>query len=695
MKDYQSQYIRNIALVGHGGEGKTTLAEALLWTTGAIDRMGRVEDGNTVSDYDAEEIKRQFSISTSVAPVEWKDHKINFIDIPGYFDFIGEMMGPLRIVDAALVVIDAVTGLSVGAEKAMAYTSKHSIPRAIFVNGMDRENANFDKVIEQLQEKYQTAVCPVMLPIYEKGKFIGYSSLVTGKSYRYLDKFSKEVETSAEMQDKIENIWEQVTEAAASADDELMEKYFETGELTDDEKLLGLRKGIAAASITPVFCGAALPALGIDNLLNFIVSLMPAPTEKAFNKRGTNPKTNEPADRPCDINAPFSAQVFKTLADPFVGKISLIKVVSGALTPNTQFVNANNEKVGKAGSVSIMCGKKLTPTFKLIAGDIGVLTKLNDTKTGDTLCDPVNMIVYPWVTYPTPCYSMAVTAKKKGEEDKIMQGLLRLAEEDPSFIIEKPADTSETILSGQGEMQLDVTVKKLASKFGVECVLVDPKIPYRETIRKSIDAEGRHKKQTGGHGQFGHCKVLFEPIYEEGVDFEFVDAVVGGVVPRAFIPAVEKGLRENIVKGVLAGYPMVKIRATLHDGSYHPVDSSEMAFKTAARLALKKCVDADPVLLEPIYSLTVVVPDEYMGDIIGDMNRRRGRILGMNPAEEGEGQEVVVEVPLSEIFKYATDLRAMTQGRGAFTKEFVRYEEVPAHVAQKIIAAADLQDDDE
>ncbi len=693
MKDYQTQNIRNIAIVGHGGEGKTTLTEALLWTTGAIDRMGRVEDGNTVSDYDTEEIRRQFSISTSVAPVEWKDKKINFIDIPGYFDFIGEMMGPLRIVDAALIVVGAVNGLNVGAEKAMAYTSKHSIPRAIFINSMDRENADYDKVIQQLGEKYQTAICPVMLPIYEDDTFIGFSSLVTGKSYRYLDKFSKEVETTPEMRERIEAVWEQVTEAAASADDELMEKYFETGELTDEEKFRGLRKGIAAATITPVFCGAALPALGIDNLLNFIVTLMPSPDEKAFPKRGTNPKTIEPAERVCSVDEPFSAQVFKTLADPFVGKISLIKVISGVLTPNTQFSNANREKLAKAGSVSIMCGKKLTPTFKLIAGDIGVLTKLVDTKTGDTLCDPVHPIVFPWVTYPEPCYSMAIQAKKKGEEDKIMQGLQRLAEEDPSFRIEKPVETSETILSGQGEMQLDVTVKKLASKFGVESVLVDPKIPYRETIRKSIDAEGRHKKQTGGHGQFGHCKILFEPIYDSDTDFEFVDNVVGGVVPRAFIPAVEKGLRENIVKGVIAGYPLVHIRATLHDGSYHPVDSSEMAFKTAARLALKKCVDADPVLLEPIYSLDITVPDEYMGDIIGDMNRRRGRILGMNPVEDG--QEVVVEVPLSEIFKYATDLRAMTQGRGSFKKTFVRYEEVPANVAQKIIAAANLPDDDE
>ena len=395
MKDYQTQNIRNIAIVGHGGEGKTTLTEALLWTTGAIDRMGRVEDGNTVSDYDTEEIRRQFSISTSVAPVEWKDKKINFIDIPGYFDFIGEMMGPLRIVDAALIVVGAVNGLNVGAEKAMAYTSKHSIPRAIFINSMDRENADYDKVIQQLGEKYQTAICPVMLPIYENDTFIGFSSLVTGKSYRYLDKFSKEVETTPEMRERIEAVWEQVTEAAASADDELMEKYFETGELTDEEKFRGLRKGIAAATITPVFCGAALPALGIDNLLNFIVTLMPSPDEKAFPKRGTNPKTNEPAERVCSVDEPFSAQVFKTLADPFVGKISLIKVISGVLTPNTQFSNANREKLAKAGSVSIMCGKKLTPTFKLIAGDIGVLTKLVDTKTGDTLCDPVQSHRFP------------------------------------------------------------------------------------------------------------------------------------------------------------------------------------------------------------------------------------------------------------------------------------------------------------
>ncbi len=693
MNEYQSANIRNIAVVGHGSEGKTTLVEAMLYATGAIDRMGRVEDGNTVTDYDPEEIRRQFSISTAVAPVEYKNHKINFIDIPGYFDFIGEMFGPMRVADAALIVVNAITGISVGCEKAMSYTTKHAIPRAIFVNAMDREHADFDKVVSALQDKYGSEICPVMLPIFKGDKFVGFTNMLTGKSYEFNGKVSKEVPTSAEQQGKIDDMMEALIESAASTDEELMEKYFEEGELSPEEIIKGLKAGIAQAAVTPVFLGAALPCQGMDNLLEQIITLMPSPAEKVKPHHGTNPKTDKDEERACDVNAPFAAQVFKTLADPFVGKISIVKIISGVLTPNTQFININKDKAGKAGSVGIMLGKKITPAAKLNAGDIGVLTKLNDTKTGDTLCDPAAPIIFPFVTYPEPCYAMAIQAKKKGEEDKIMQGLLRLSEEDPSFRIEKPAETAETILNGQGEMQLDVAVKKLASKFGVECLLVDPKIPYRETIRKSIDAVGRHKKQTGGHGQFGHCVVLFEPIKDSETDFEFVDAVVGGVVPRSFIPAVEKGLRENIIKGVLAGYPMVHIRATLHDGSYHPVDSSEMAFKTAARLALKQCKNADPVLLEPIYTLTIKVPDEYMGDIIGDMNRRRGRILGMNPSEEG--QEVAVEVPLSETFKYATDLRAMTQGRGAFTKEFTRYEEVPSVVAAKIIAAATLDEDED
>ena len=695
MKDYQAKYLRNIALVGHGGEGKTTLTEAFLFASGTIDRMGKVEDGSATTDYDPEEVKRSISISTAVAPLEWKNHKITLIDIPGYFDFIGEMGGALSAADAALVLVGAVSGVAVGTEKAMAVTGAKHIPRAVVVNSMDRENANFDKVYGELKETFPgVSFAPLMLPIMDKGAFVGYTITTTGKSYQFAGKKGevKEIETSQAMKDRIEELMESLVEAAAGADDELMEKFFEEGTLSEEDMLKGLSKGIADGDVTPVFCCAAVPCLGVSKILDYIVDVFPSPEAKGVTV-GKNPKDGSEISRPVDASAPFSAQVFKTLADPFVGKISLLKVYSGTLTSDTTFVNANNDKTAKAGSVSVMRGKKLIAVDKLIAGDIGVLTKLQFTATGDTLCAASDPIVYPFPEFPQPCISMAVYAKNKGDEDKIFSSLARLTEEDPSFTIEKDPVTTETIISGQGEMHLDVLVNKMASKFGVGCTLQDPKIPYRETIKKSIKAEGRHKKQTGGHGQFGHCWIEFEPILDGSAEFEFVDKVVGGVVPRNFIPSVEKGLRENLPKGVIAGYPLVNIRATLYDGSYHPVDSSEMAFKTAARLALKKCVDASPCLLEPVYKLEVTVPDEYMGDVIGDMNRRRGRIMGMDQVEGG--QKVTAEVPLSEVFKYATDLRAMTQARGSFVKEFARYEEVPAQVAAKIIANAKLDDDEE
>ena len=522
MKEYQAASIRNIALFGHGSEGKTTLAEAMLFTAGAIDRMGRVENGSAVMDYDPEEVKRTISISTAMAPAEWKNNKINIIDLPGFFDFIGESYGAIRVIDAAVILVGAVGGLTVGAEKAFALTKKNNVPKIVAINSMDRENANFDKALEELTEKYGSAIAPVAIPIMEGGAFKGYASVLTGKSFQFDGKGVKEIDTPADVQSRLDSLRETVTEAAAGSDEELMEKYFEEGELSPEEISKGLHEGILDGSVVPVVPVAAAPNLGVANLMDVIIDLVPSPDKHAAVK-GINPKTNEEEERSCEEGQPFSAQVFKTLADPFVGKLSLIRVFSGKLTSDMTLYNPNAEKSEKAGNISTMLGKKLVGLDALHAGDIGALAKLQYTNTGDTLCEESKPIRYPDIVFPEPCISMAVSAKKQGEEDKLVSGLHRLEEEDPSFKVSRPADTAETIISGQGESHIDVIAKKLASKFGVECVLEDPKIPYRETIRKSIDAEGRHKKQTGGHGQFGHCWILFEPITDSDEDFEFVD----------------------------------------------------------------------------------------------------------------------------------------------------------------------------
>jgi len=692
MKDYRAENIRNIAVIGHGSEGKTTLLEAMLFATGAVDRQGRVEDGSTVSDFDPEEVKRHISISASVVPVEFSKRKLNFIDAPGYFDFIGEMMGPLRAAEGALIVVGAPSGVVVGTEKAWAYSEKNHLAKFFAVNQMDREHVDFGKVLAALQEKFGSSVVPLMLPIGEGPAFKGVVDIIAMKGFEGAGKAMKEVPIPADMQGAVDEARESIKEAAAGTSEELMEKYFENGELTDEEMLQGLSAGIVEGSLVPVAPVSALNGAGVAPLMHALAQYMPSPAGRVA--KGEDPKGVD-AERPCADDAPFSAQVFKTLADPFVGKLSLIKVLSGTLAGGTQLLNTTQDKQEKVSGVSLMRGKKQTAAEKLYAGDIGALAKLQFTRTGDTLCDPGKPIRYPAIDFPAPSISMAVTAKKAGEEDKVFSGLARLQEEDPSSTLEKSTETLETLINGQGELHLEVIRQKLSSKFGAEAVLKDPRIPYRETIRKTIQAEGRHKKQTGGHGQFGHVRIEFSPIGEGSTDFEFVDAVVGGVVPRNFIPSVEKGLRENLPKGVLAGYPMVGLRAKLYDGSYHAVDSSEMAFKTAARLAYKKCVDASPVLLEPIYHVEVSVPDEYMGDIIGDITKRRGRILGMNQVDGL--QQVVAEVPLGEMFKYATDLRSMTQARGSFTMTYERYEEIPSMVAAKIIEAhkADADDEDD
>ena len=692
MADYLTKDIRNIALMGHGSEGKTTLTEAMLFAAGNIDRQGRVEDGGTTTDFDPEETKRTISISAAVAPVEWKNTKINVVDVPGYFDFIGESIGPLRVVRTVGIVVSSVGGLSVGAEKAWDAASKADCARMFIINQMDRENADFDKVLHSLRDKYGSSVVPLLAPIGSASGFKGIVNLLENKAYEGAGKTLKETAVPANLADTVAQYMEEITEAAAESDDALMEKYFEEGELSHDEILVGFRKGMQEGRIVPVVAVSAISGVGVAKLLDMMKDYLSSPENAQA--EGINPKNDEPVIRRTDVDEPFSAFVFKTVADPFVGKLSMIKVMSGTLTPSTALYNANQEKTEKAGGLFMMRGKKQTNVPVLNAGDIGALSKLNNTSTGDTLCDPNNQVRYPGITFPEPCFSKAVFAAKQGEEDKVFSGLSRLQEEDPSIMTIKNAETLETLISGQGELHLDVVRSKLQSKFGANANLEDPKVPYRETIRKTVSAQGRHKKQSGGHGQFGDVWIEFSPIGDTNVEFEFVDAVVGGVVPRNFIPSVEKGLRENIVKGVLAGYPMVGLRAKLYDGSYHAVDSSEMAFKTAARIAYKKgCLEASPVLLEPIMHVKVLVPDEYMGDIMGDVNKRRGRIMGMNQVEGM--QQVVAEIPQSEMFKYATDLRSMTQARGSFTMTFERYEEVPADVAKKVIESAKKDEEEE
>ena len=692
MADYKTKDIRNIALLGHGSEGKTTLTEAMLFAAGMIDRQGKVEAGTTVTDFDAEENKRGISISAATAPVEWKGTKINLIDVPGYFDFIGEMMGPLRVVETAAIVVGAVSGLTVGAEKAWAYAKKNNVCRMFIVNRMDAENANYEKTIEQLREKFGSSVVPLMLPIGEGAKFTGVVNVLENKAYSGKGKDLKEIPVPADMAPAIENALAEITEAAAEAVDELLEKYFEEGELSHEEILQGFSAGMKSGSIVPAVPVSAVTGVGVAKLLDVMSAYLHSPEEASF--AGVNPKNDEEIIREGKTSEPFSAFVFKTIADPFVGKLSLIKVISGVLTPATPLFNANADKPEKAAGIFMVRGKKQIPVGMLCAGDIGALSKLQYTSTGDSLCEIGKVVQYVSIDFPAPQISLAVYAKKAGEEDKVFSGLARLCEEMPDVIVAKDPMTTETLISGQGELELEIVRQKLQSKFGADAVFKDPKIAYRESIRKTIQVQGRHKKQSGGHGQFGDVWIEFSPA-EPGTDFEFVDAVVGGAVPRNFIPSVEKGLRENLVKGVLAGFPMTGLRAKLYDGSYHPVDSSEMAFKTAARIAYKQCINANPVLLEPIMHVEISVPDEYMGDIMGDLNKRRGRILGM---EQSDGKQLIIaEVPQAEMFKYATDLRSMTQAKGAFKMNFERYEEVPQAISSKIIEAhkADLADDEE
>lgn len=681
MKTYAPDQIRNIALAGHASKGKTTLLEAMLHLAGATERAGKVADGNTVTDFDAEEKKRHISMASAVASIEYKSKKLNFIDTPGLFDFEQGAFEGLRAAETAVIVVSARSGLAVGAEKAFKNAGSRRMARVLVTTKMDDDRADFYKSFNGIVAKFGTAACPVVVPIISGGKVAAYYNMIDGKAYAYAD--GKRTESDAQPDDapRFAAVQAVFTEAVASADEELMEKYFEGEELTPEEKIRGLKSGVADGSIIPVFALSGLAETACDLLLDFLAEVCPAPkSEYAADADG------EPIELTPDPNGPLAAVCFKTVADPFIGKLSYFKVISGKITAATPAYNARTGKEERMGKLVSVFGAKQTDISELSAGDIGAVTKLGGFATGDTLCSAGQVVTLDGVHIPSATYAMAVEVAKKGEEEKVASGLSRLCEEDPSLHFGVNNETHQQILSGLGEQHLDVAMARLKSKFGVEATLVQPRVAYRETITMKVSAQGRHKKQSGGHGQFGDVFIEFEPYDTE--ELVFAERVVGGAVPKNFFPAVEKGLRESMQKGVLAGYPMVGVKATLFDGSYHPVDSSEMSFKTAASLAYKEGIPkAMPVLLEPILTVTATVNDEAMGDVIGDINKRRGRVLGMTPSGDGS-QEIMAEVPEAEMSTFSTAMRQMTQGRGSFTTAFARYDRCPEHIAQKIKAEA-------
>lgn len=681
MKAFSAKKIRNIALVGHAGAGKTSLAEACWYLSGEAERIGRVADGNTVCDFDPEEIRRKASVSTAVLPLSWKDIKINLLDTPGLFDFSGGRQEGIRAAGSAVVVLSGKSGVTVGAQKGFKAAQQKKIATMFFVNKLDSEHADFYKVFEQLKTTFGPMVCPVVVPVMEEHRVKCYVNLLEYRAYTYEDGKATQVPLP-DMGHRLEGLRTAICEAVAETSEELMEKYFSGEEFTPDELITGLASGVRRGEIAPVFCGSALTLAGVDQLLNGLQWLAPW-AETVAGEVGKTP-SGEPVELHVDEEAPTAAIVFKTVVDPFVGKLLYFKVVRGRVTADSTLYNPRTGEVEKIGKVLTVRGKKQSEVPYVGAGDIGAVAKLVGTGTGDTLCDAAAPVILPPVVFEAPCLSMAVTAAKKGEEDKVAQGLLRLMEEDPTMRYYTDPQTHEAILSGLGEQHLDVITSRLRSKFGVEVHLAPARVPYRETIRKSVKVQGRHKKQSGGHGQFGDVWIEFSPCDSDGLVFE--ETVFGGAVPKNYFPAVEKGLIESAQHGTLAGFPMVGVKATLVDGSYHPVDSSEMAFKTAASLAFKAGIpQAAPVLLEPIGTLHAFVPSDTTGDIMGEVNRRRGRVLGMEPAEDGL-TDIVAEVPMAEMSDFATLLRSSTQGRGYFTLEFARYEQAPDAVTQRVCA---------
>lgn len=680
MKEYTGDKIRNVAIVGHGGAGTTSLTEALLYRSGAISRMCKVEDGQTTTDFEPEEIKRGVSVSATLAPVEWNDVKINFLDTPGFADFVAEVKGAFRAVDSVLIVVSATSGVQIGTEQCWKLAEEAGLPRLIFVNKMDRENADFDNIMDNLRNKIGKRVLPLHLPLGKEENFCGVIDVFNQKAYRGNGNGADEIEVPDDLKEWVADAHNKMVEAAVEADDDVMEKYLEGEEIPDDVIMNCLVEGIRQGIIFPVLCGSAYKNIGLGRCLNAIVNYTFPAVLNDFEV--VNPATEETEIR--DSNAPMAALVFKTMADPFVGRLSFVRVFSGVIDSDSTVYNSSREQMEKVGQVFTLRGKTQIPMKRIVAGDIGVISRLQYTATGDTLSDKNNPVLFKPIEFPLPMYSRAIYPKKKGDEEKITSALNKLMDEDPTIIVSRNPVTKETLISGMGDQHLEIIMERMTRKFGVEAELKAPIVEYKETIRGTAEVEGKYKKQTGGHGQYGHVVVRLEPL-PPGGGFEFVDKIFGGAVPRQYIPAVEKGMREAVEHGVLAGYPVVDIRITLLDGSYHTVDSSEMAFKVASHMAFQKgCEEAKPVLMEPYYNLDVYCDERVTGDIISDLNSKRGRILGMQSEDDGRAC-VKAQVPYAEILDYAVDLRALTQGTGSFEMKFDHYEDVPPKMAEKII----------
>ncbi len=680
MQQYGLENIRNLVLLSHCGAGKTSVSEAVLFTAGAITRLGKVDDGTTTSDYDPAEVKHKISLNLTVLPCQWNGAKVNLIDTPGYSDFVGEVRAAIRVSEGAIIVICAASGIEVGSEQVWAYSNEANLPRLIFINKMDRENADFFRTVAELQSRFGPKCLPLQLPIGAQSDFQGVVDLLTMKSYVGFP--VKEAEIPSSLQTQAESFGEKVVEAVAEIDDRLLEKYLGGEQLSLEELKTGLRQAVVTGRVVPILVGSAMQNIGIASLLNAINSYLPSPKEQDVIVAGNSGKQEI---MPPSQDAPLAALVFKTSADPYVGKLTYFRVYNGVIDSNSQVWNATRGEAERIGQLFILRGKTQEPVSQLRAGDIGAVAKLSLTGTGDTLCSQDKPVKIAPILFPEPIFSKAVRPKTKADLDKLGSALSRLSEEDPTLRVHRDSDTNETILSGLGETQLEVAAEKMLRKFGVGVELQIPEVPYKETITIPAKAEYKHKKQTGGHGQYGHVLLELEPL-PRGSGHEFVDKVVGGRIPKNYIPAVEKGVNEAVGEGVLARYPVVDIKTRVYDGSYHPVDSSEICFKIAGAGALKKGLSqGQPILLEPIMNITVRVPEDFTGDIIGDLNAKRARVLGMNP--EAGINVIEAQVPLAEIQRYAIDLKSITQGRGSYTVEFSYYEETPPHIAQKIIAA--------
>ncbi|MCD5390302.1 elongation factor G [candidate division NPL-UPA2 bacterium] len=689
MKTYKCEQLRDVAIIAHGGVGKTSLTEALLFTSGATKRLGRVDEGTTVSDYSPDEVRRKISIDSSLVHTEWREHKINIIDTPGYADFIGEMEASLRVVDAAIVLVSAVGGVEVGTERVWHHASEEGLPRVIFVNRMDEENANFYSTLEAMSKEWGRNAVPVQLPIGEGDGFQGIVDLAKMKAYLYgSDGKAEEKEIPGELESKAKEYGEKLVEAAAETDDILLEKYLEEGGLSEEEIRRGLRSGALAGKIFPVLCGSAYRCMGAEGLLGAIVDYLPSPLERPA-ICGKKPGGEEEERREPNRDAPFAALVFKTIFEPHLGVLSLFRVYSGSLSSGSTTYNANKGSGERIGQIILMLGKEREEVSEIQPGDLAAVAKLKETAIGDTLCDEKNPIILPAISFPKPMLSLAVEPRTKKDQEKLSAALAKIQGEDPTFEMRMDHELGQTIISGMGELHLEIIIDELRDKFGVEVDVKKSKVAYRETIRSSTKAQGKYKRQSGGRGQYGDAWLEVEPL-PRGEDFEFVNKIVGGAIPAKYIPAVEKGVKEAMQKGILAGYPVTDVRVTLYDGTFHEVDSSDLAFHIAGSLAFKKAVsEAKPVLLEPIIEVEVIVPDEYLGDITGDLNSRRGRIMGIEV--RGGRQFIKAQVPLAEMDRYSTELRSKTKGTGAHTMKFSHYEEVPQKVSERIIAEAERE----